>query len=112
MERKIDRLDKYMAVKKLNDNKMAISTGLSNGVIGKSRNEGRDLSTATIDKIIKAHPDLNMVWLMTGEGEMLCREKEQPTCRTQEGETELSRISDSIRSIAETLERIERKLGK
>lgn len=69
--RKIDRFDKYMLFKGLNDNKVTIDLGLSVGTIGKSRKEGRDLSDRVIEQILNFYNDLNKVWLMTGEGEML-----------------------------------------
>ncbi len=40
----IDRLDEYMLFKHLNDNRATKDLGFSIGMIGKSRNEGRDLS--------------------------------------------------------------------
>lgn len=42
--RRIDRFDKYMKVKGLNDNKVTIQLGLSVGTLGKSRKDGRDFS--------------------------------------------------------------------
>ena len=69
--RKIDRLDKYLKYKGLNDNKITIQLGLTVGIIGKSRKEGRDLSDKTIEQILNYYTDLNNVWLLTGEGEML-----------------------------------------
>lgn len=69
--RKIDRFDKYMSFKGLNDNKVTIDLGLSVGTIGKSRKEGRDLSDRVIEQILNFYNDLDKVWLMTGEGEML-----------------------------------------
>lgn len=71
MERKIDRFDKYMIVKGLNDNKVTLKLSLSIGTLGKSRKEGRDLSDRVIEQILNNYTDLNKVWLMTGEGEML-----------------------------------------
>ena len=69
--RVIDRFDEYMQVRRLNDNKVTLQLGLSNGVIGKSRKPGRDLSDKVIEKISKFYTDLNRAWLLTGEGEML-----------------------------------------
>ena len=42
--------------------------GLSNGYVGKIRNA---LGRRKLEDILLAFPDLNKVWLMTGEGEML-----------------------------------------
>lgn len=69
--RRIDRFDKYMSSKGLNDNKVTLQLGLTVGLIGKSRKEGRDLSDKVIEKILNFYTDLNRVWLLTGEGEML-----------------------------------------
>lgn len=71
MERKVERFDKYMKYKGLNDNKVTNSLGLSVGTLGKSRKENRDLSDRNIESILKFYTDLNRTWLLTGEGEML-----------------------------------------
>lgn len=42
--------------------------GLSNGAVSKM---GDNTRMSTIDKISKAFPELNIVWLRTGEGKML-----------------------------------------
>ena len=71
----IDRFDEYMRYKHLNDNKVTTLLGLSNGVIGKSRKERRDLSDRVVEQIEKSFPDLNPNWLRYGEGEMLLGKK-------------------------------------
>lgn len=76
-ERKIDRFTKYMIFKGLNDNKVTLDLGLSIGTIGKSRKEGRDLSERNVIKILNFYTDLERVWLLTGEGEMLANPTEQ-----------------------------------
>ncbi len=76
--RKIDRFDKYMAFKELNDNKVTIQLGLSIGTLGKSRKEGRDLSDRVIEQILNFYTDLNKIWLLTGEGKMLKDDTEIP----------------------------------
>lgn len=74
MERKIDRFDKYMKYSNLNDNKVTVSIGLSVGTLGKSRKIGRDLSDRVIEQILKFYTDINRIWLLTGEGEMLIKD--------------------------------------
>ena len=66
----IDRFDKYLEVKGLNDNKVTVQLGLSIGLIGKARKEGGDLGKKSIEKILSFYADLNRVWLLTGQGEM------------------------------------------
>ena len=74
MEKKIERFDKYMKAKGLNDNKVTNSLGLSIGTLGKSRKENRDLSEKNIEKILNFYTDLNRTWLLTGEGSMFTTE--------------------------------------
>ena len=74
----IERFDIYMEHKRLNDNKVTVQLGLSNGVIGKSRKEGRDLSDRVIEQILNFYTDLSREWLLYGEGDML-----SPTGNTQ-----------------------------
>lgn len=69
--KRVDRFDEYMKTKGLNDNQVTKQIGLSIGTLGKSRKEGRDLSDKVIEKILNFYIDLNKVWLLTGEGEML-----------------------------------------
>lgn len=71
MTRAIDRFDTYMASAGLNDNKVTVQLNLAVGLIGKSRKPGRDLSRPVIEKILAYYTDLNGVWLLTGEGDML-----------------------------------------
>lgn len=69
--RRIERLDNYLSYKGLNDNIVTNDLKLSVGTIGKSRKEGRDLSDRVVELILNFYTDLNRVWLLTGEGEML-----------------------------------------
>lgn len=69
--RRIDRLDKYLSFKGISDYRATLDAGLSKGVIGKSRENNRDLSNKVVEKLVEVYSDLNKVWLLTGEGEML-----------------------------------------
>lgn len=64
------RLDKYMEYKGLNDNKVTVEAGISNGLIGKARKRGA-LSQDNISKILHTYSDLDANWLFTGNGSMI-----------------------------------------
>ena len=65
------RFDKYMNYKHLNDNQVTVQCGLAVGLIGQARKGKSDLGKKTIDKILTVYQDLNRIWLLTGEGDML-----------------------------------------
>ncbi len=85
MERKIDRFDKYMKYRGLNDNQVTVQLSLSVGIIGKSRKENRDLSNSVIEKVLNFYTDLDRNWLLTGEGEMLKHGTTEPCNPNQNG---------------------------
>lgn len=71
MERKIDRFDKFLKYKGINDNQATKLLGFSTGTISKSREKGRDLSDRNAEKALNFFQDLSRVWLLTGVGEMI-----------------------------------------
>ena len=71
MERRIDRLEKYMIIKKLNDNQVTKDCDLSVGLLNQAKRGKSDLGSKAIDKILSKYQDLSRVWLLTGEGPML-----------------------------------------
>jgi phage repressor protein C with HTH and peptisase S24 domain len=75
MNRVIDRFDKYMKDKGLNDNQVTIDLSLSIGLLGKSRKGERDLSKKSIEKILNFYTDINPDWLQIGKGNMLKSEE-------------------------------------
>ncbi|MCH5234513.1 MAG: LexA family transcriptional regulator [Muribaculaceae bacterium] len=71
MRERISRFIKYMEFKGLNDNQVTIQCNLSRGLLGQARTGKSDLGEKAVDKILKEYQDLNKIWLLTGEGEML-----------------------------------------
>ena len=67
----IERFLQYMSYKNLNDNQVTIQCNLSNGLIGAAKKGRSDLGRKAISKILATYPDLNKVWLLTGEGNMI-----------------------------------------
>ena len=64
------RLDMFMRYRGLHDNKISLTAGISNGLIGKGRKRG-GISQENISKLIHAYPELDANWLLTGQGSML-----------------------------------------
>ena len=62
------RLLEFISHKGLNKCEFEQICDLSNGFVDKSGNNTR---RSTLDKISSVYPDLNVNWLLTGEGEML-----------------------------------------
>ena len=64
------RLDKFMSYNGLNDNRITIECGISNGLIGKARQRG-SLSQENISRILLRYENLDANWLLTGNGAMI-----------------------------------------
>lgn len=62
------RLIEFIAYLKIGQLKFEENTGLSRGYVNKV---GDNITLKSLDKIIKAYPELNVNWLKTGEGSML-----------------------------------------
>ncbi len=62
------RLVRYLEHKKIGRNKFEISAGISQGYITNLKNAPKEQQLV---KILQSAPDLNRVWLLTGEGDML-----------------------------------------
>lgn len=71
MREKFSRFVIYMNFKGLNDNRVTVECGLSQGLLNQARRGESDLGVKTIDKILNKYQDLSRTWLLTGEGEMI-----------------------------------------
>jgi hypothetical protein len=61
------RIIEYLTSKGLSKYQFYKSTGLSNGFLDKEGSIGTD----SCEKISYVYPDLNILWLITGKGEMI-----------------------------------------
>lgn len=97
MRERMERFDKYMKYKGINDNQVTLNCNLSQGLIGQARTGKSDLGNRTVDKILKVYQDLSRVWLLTGEGQMLTEsppeiQKTSPDEYTHASEEKLKQI--------------------
>lgn len=61
--------------KVLNDSDFATKTGVNRSYVSELRNDKRVLTTNYIEQIYNTFPEINRVWLLTGEGSMLTEER-------------------------------------
>lgn len=75
-----DRVYSFIQKTGINARQFEQTVGLSNGAVSKMGNSTR---RSVLDKIISAYPQINQVWLLTGEGEMLKAEASETLTKYQ-----------------------------
>lgn len=85
MERKIDRFLQYLEYKGITENKATVDCGLSKGLINQAKNGKSDLGNKAVEKVLIFYQDLNKVWLLTGEGEMLNSDQPENPVKEEPG---------------------------
>ncbi|NJB36634.1 MULTISPECIES: hypothetical protein [Flavobacteriaceae] len=94
MIKTIDRLMQFIEHAGLSARQFDISIGASNGYTLRMRKNHASIGSDVIENIIKTYPQLNLIWLITGEGEMLNPEKQFLSANKlpKEKELEIERI--------------------
>ncbi|MFH1121758.1 MAG: hypothetical protein V1775_18200 [Bacteroidota bacterium] len=67
----IERLFQYLDYKSIKPARFEKEIGISNGYLGTQLKRKADLGETIVNKIINYSLDLNLIWLLTGNGEML-----------------------------------------
>ena len=107
--RTIDRFDIYMKSSGLNDNKVTKDLSLSVGNLGKSRRPGKDLSMKNIERILNFYKNLNRVWLLTGEGEML-KSEHVAAAPAAGSDASTPPMGDEIRKLYDVIDRLTQEI--
>jgi hypothetical protein len=76
MRKTIDRLMQYIEYTGLSARKFDLSIGAGNGYTLRMLKNNASIGSDVIETISRIYPELNLVWLITGEGEML-KKREQ-----------------------------------
>lgn len=92
----LERLHKYIIHKALSISAFEKSIGMSNASFGKSLKNKGTIGCDKLERIFTAYPDINIVWLLTGKGEMINPEiKDNQREETKEEFSGAANIKDS-----------------
>ncbi|GGD38438.1 hypothetical protein [Muriicola marianensis] len=75
MLKTIDRLMQFIQHAGLSARQFDLSIGASNGYTLRMKKNRASIGSDVIENILKIYPQLNVVWLLTGEGTMLKEDK-------------------------------------
>ncbi|MGB5370285.1 MAG: hypothetical protein WBN18_07630 [Flavobacteriaceae bacterium] len=78
MFKTIDRLMQFIKFSGLSARQFDLSIGAGNGYTLRMQKNSASIGSDVIENIIKTYPELNLVWLITGEGNMLKTDKKEP----------------------------------
>ncbi|UCE69392.1 MAG: hypothetical protein JSW57_00275 [Flavobacteriaceae bacterium] len=76
MLKTIDRLMQFIKYSGLSARQFDLSIGASNGYTLRMSKNRASIGSDVIENILRTYPDLNVVWLLTGEGPMLKSQQE------------------------------------
>ncbi|MCJ7466071.1 MAG: hypothetical protein MUO53_05175 [Maribacter sp.] len=76
MLKTIDRLVQFIQYVGLSARQFDLSIGAGNGYTLRMQKNHASIGSDVIENIIRTYPELNLVWLITGEGEMLKNQAE------------------------------------
>jgi hypothetical protein len=77
MLKTIDRLMLFIKEAGMSARQFDLSIGASNGYTLRMSKNRASIGSDVIEKILRTYPDLNVVWLLTGEGHMLKSQEEE-----------------------------------
>ena len=77
MFKTIDRLMEFIKYAGLSARQFDISIGAGNGYTLRMKKNNASIGSDVIESIIRTYPQLNVEWLLTGEGEMLKKDRQE-----------------------------------
>lgn len=129
MLKTIDRLIQFIKYAGLSARQFDLSIGASNGYTLRMQKNNASIGSDVIENILKTYPQLNVIWLITGEGEMLKENEEELILNFEElpkeKQKEIERIIETkikerqeeelkrlLKEVTEEIERTQKKMGK
>ena len=105
MSKIVSRLKEYIDSKGISISAFEKSIGMSNASFGRSLKTNGAIGTDKLEKILNEYPDINLSWLMTGQGEMLV---ELPNEEKDQGDSQnimsIGEQAEGVNSISQRIE--------
>jgi len=79
MFKTIDRLMQFIKYVGLSARQFDLSIGASNGYTLRMKKNNASIGSDVIENILRVYPQLNVVWLITGEGDMMKKPEDAET---------------------------------
>ena len=108
----IERLNKYMEIKKIVPMELEQTSNISNGYIGNQLKKKGSIGSDILEKIATAYPDLNLVWLITGKGPMIVnppkttKADEEANHLLEEDQADYKRKTELLNTIKKSAEEV------
>lgn len=71
----VQRLGEFIDYKGVSVSRFEKKIGMSNASFGKSLRNNKSIGVDKLENILKAYPEINIFWLMYGEGEMILEDE-------------------------------------
>lgn len=101
----VERLLQFIDYKDISKREFYIKTSLANGTLDRPKSIGSE----SLSKIHAAYPELNMLWVLYGEGDMVAVETKIETPRT---ESLSNQVLEEMRAINEKVSEQAQKAGE
>ena len=90
MSKTINRIMQLVTALNMSARQFDMSIGTANGYILRMQKNNASVGSDVIERIVKEYPQINLVWLITGKGDMFIEDRTKPKVRS------ISEIEDFI----------------
>ncbi|WP_299520373.1 hypothetical protein [Winogradskyella sp.] len=84
MSKAINRIIKLVETLNISARQFDMSIGTANGYTLRMQKNNASVGSDVIERIIKTYPEVNLVWLITGKGDMFITTPSKPKIRSKE----------------------------
>lgn len=103
------RLKEYIDYQRINAKKFEQINNFTNGLISRIIRQNGNMNTKHLQTISENHPDLNMNWLLSGDGEMLKYSENEETNKKMQEDIEF--YKETIKTLRKAVDSLTDKEG-